>query len=71
MRWPWQSKIVQRSCWVWCPACRRDLNGDNESFVSDDERGVRYRCASCGLRTAFDFDLPAPVRIPGEWKDAA
>lgn len=70
MRWPWQPKPVQRTCWVWCPVCKHDLNGDDESFVSDDENGVHYRCASCGFRSLFDFDIaPVPVLMPGEWED--
>lgn len=55
-----------RTCWVYCPRCRRDLNGDNDSWVAYVNRMERYRCASCGFRSEFDFDPPAPVFL-GEW----
>lgn len=49
-----------RTCWVWCPICKRDLNGDSKSFVSDEEV-VTYQCATCASISTWDFDTPAPV----------
>lgn len=54
-----------RSCWVWCPFCRHDLNGDEASFISETEEGVvLYRCAGCGRESRFDFNPPVPVLFP-------
>lgn len=51
-----------RTSWVWCPICGRDLNGDSESFVSDEEF-VTYQCATCASISIWDFDAPAPIRL--------
>jgi hypothetical protein len=55
-----------RTSWAWCPKCRRDLNGDAISFVSDeaDSGGpVTYRCADCQTVSVWDFDAPAPLLL--------
>lgn len=54
-----------RTSWVYCPNCRRDLNGDNESFV-EDNRLVRYTCATCGFNSEWDFGAPVPLYY-GVW----
>lgn len=51
---------AQRSCWVWCPGCGRDLNGDDESFFSDDGAVVEYHCATCGAESTWDFGPSTP-----------
>ena len=56
-----------RTSWVWCPRCRHDMNGDNESFIQDVEGIVLYRCAGCGHESTFDFaHYPVPVCVRGE-----
>lgn len=62
------ARIQHRSCWVYCPRCRRDLNGDDSSFIdyathptfASFREFVHYRCASCGCETWWEFDTPAP-----------
>lgn len=47
---------------VCCPGCKADLNADDRSFVEDTDL-VRYRCVQCGMRSAWDFDTPVPIRV--------
>lgn len=56
---------ARRTSIAWCPGCRRDLNGDNDSFVAD-EILVRYTCATCGTNSVWDFDAPVPLYL-GRW----
>jgi hypothetical protein len=51
-----------RTSWAWCPRCRRDLNGDSESFDHEDG-AVYYRCASCACLSWWDFDAPVPLLL--------
>lgn len=57
---------AKRSSWVYCPNCRRDLNGDNESFVDDMGGLVRYTCTSCKANSEWLFDAPVPIHL-GIW----
>jgi len=60
----------RRTTWVYCPTCRRDLNGDDESYIDssgDWDQFEQYLCASCGFRSEFDFDAPVPLYL-GEWQ---
>jgi len=60
------SKLFEppRTCWVTCPVCRRDLNGDNLSFVGETpDLVVSYCCASCGCQSRFLFDTPVPILL--------
>lgn len=50
----------RKTCWVYCPGCRRDLTETPDAFVSDDEAGVLYRCP-CGRESLWDFDAPTPL----------
>lgn len=53
----------KQTCFVYCPGCRMELCA-SESFVSDDERGVAYKCTGCGTDSLWDFDsYPVPVRM--------
>lgn len=52
---------TKRTCWVFCPQCRHDLNGDDKSFVIELGSMVTYRCASCGHISRFFFDAPVPI----------
>jgi hypothetical protein len=54
-----------RTCWIYCPGCHRDLNGDNESFVEERDGLARYECATCGRLSSFLLDAPVPVYIGG------
>jgi transposase-like protein len=58
--------MTTRTSWAYCPKCRRDLNGDNDSFVDDMGSYVRYTCATCGFNSQWDFDTPVPVYLY-EW----
>jgi hypothetical protein len=69
----WLGLIVDepraRTCWVYCPKCRRDLNGDNLSFIylaeagTPPDRYAGYRCATCATVSRWDFDAPVPLLI--------
>jgi hypothetical protein len=51
-----------RTSWVRCPECKNDLNGYGcDSFISDDEAGVLYKCDACGHAVLWDFDCPCPI----------
>lgn len=52
-----------QTCFVYCH-CGAELC-NSESFVSDDDRGVFYRCTVCGEETWWNFDCPAPFKMPG------
>lgn len=54
----------KRTSWAYCSHCRRDLNGDDESFIEDAVL-VRYTCATCGTNSAWDFDTPVPLYVGG------
>lgn len=54
---------AKRTSWAYCPGCRRDLNGDNESFVDDCGTTVRYICATCGFDSKWDFNAPVPLYL--------
>lgn len=56
---------ANRTSWIWCPQCRRDLNGDDASLVSDADT-VRYTCATCGFNSEFLLDAPVPIYL-GVW----
>lgn len=57
---------MTRTSWIHCPQCRRDLNGDNESFVDDMGSEVRYTCATCNTNSLFELDAPVPIYL-GAW----
>lgn len=61
----WRDRAPRRTSWVWCPRCRRDLNGDDASFQRDDNGVVEYVCATCGHRSKWLFDAPVPVLLDG------
>jgi hypothetical protein len=64
--WPFQGTSVRpqvpRTAIAWCPRCRRDLNGDDESFAGDRDV-IHYRCATCGCLSWWDFDAPCPILL--------
>jgi hypothetical protein len=53
--------------WCWCPRCKQDLCS-NGSFLSDDERGVRYHCNVCHHDSTWYFDDIAPFVIDGKYQ---
>lgn len=57
---------MARTSWIYCPRCRRDLNGDNVSWVDNCGGMERYTCATCGFNSEFDLDAPAPIYL-GDW----
>lgn len=58
-------KPTNQTTWCWCPGCRDDLCS-NDSFLSDDERGVHYICTQCGTESWWDFDrFLVPVTVGG------
>lgn len=60
---------MARTSWIYCPHCRRDLNGDNDSFVDDMGSQVRYTCATCKTNSEFDLDAPVAIYL-GVWSAA-
>ena len=53
------SKLINRT-YCWCPKCKNDLVRD--SFISDEDGVVTYRCSNCGHETVWDFSIsPVPV----------
>lgn len=61
-----------RSSWVYCWNCKRDLNGDNSSYVREvgPYDYVWYKCASCGHHSVFDFGAPAAILLSkSAWVD--
>lgn len=57
---------ARRPSWVWCPSCRRDLNGDALSFQTDDGDVAVYGCFTCGLVTEWLFSAPVPILLKVE-----
>lgn len=55
-----------QTTWVWCPVCHDELTR-NGIVLSDDARGVFYRCAKCAGVSLWDFGAPAPLL---RWHDA-
>jgi len=55
-------RLPARTAIAWCPRCRRDLNGDDESFAGDKEV-VHYRCATCGCLSWWDFEAECPILL--------
>jgi hypothetical protein len=56
----------KRTCWIYCPECHHDLNGDSESYQFEWNASSCYLCANCGQRSAFDLEPPVPIHI-GVW----
>ena len=55
----------RQTTFCYCPSCYRELCA-GDSFVSDDDRGVQYRCERCGETSWWDFDTyPMPVLATG------
>lgn len=52
---------IQRT-FVYCD-CGNELTHSN-SFISDDKRGVHYKCINCGTESWWDFDNYGPVVVP-------
>ena len=53
------SKLIQRT-YCWCPKCNNDLVRD--SFLSEKDGVVNYKCSWCGHESVWDFGT-APVPI--------
>ena len=60
----------RRTCWAWCD-CGRDLNGDDDSFVSNNGDVVTYRCARCGDESRWLFNAPTPIRLRSDERSEA
>lgn len=65
----WQ-RNNKRYSWLYCPACKHDLNGDNESYQfqrltnvnGQDECFWFYKCANCSCESQWLLDVfPMPV----------
>lgn len=50
------------SCKVFCPKCKNELT-ENGKLISDDEKGVLYKCSKCGHYSLWDFDAPVPLLL--------
>jgi hypothetical protein len=62
----------KRYSWLYCPLCKHDLNGDNESFLKEDKDYWYYKCSNCGCKSKWLLDmLPIVVayqRIEGSMR---
>ena len=57
----------KRSCFVYCPKCRRDLNGDDKSWTHYEDPCLEfYTCASCGAKSRWNFCAPTPLLL--DWR---
>lgn len=65
MKVKWKRDI--RTCWLWCPNCHRDLNGDAKSFVRDTGDTWEYHCFDCGEDSVFSLAYPIPVLLTGDY----
>jgi len=53
----------EQHTFCYCPICDYELVG-SDSFVSDNRRGVTYKCLQCGCKSRWNFDMaPAPILI--------
>ncbi len=52
----------RQTCWVYCKRCRYELTASkrHQSCWHDQDGFVWYCCEQCGMRSQFDFDMPAP-----------
>ena len=48
-----------QNTFCYCPICKNELCSTN-SFVSDTEKGVTYKCSRCRCESLWYFDTPAP-----------
>jgi len=56
-------KKSKQKTFIWCPACNNEFVSSN-SFVSDEEGIVTYKCSRCGNMEKYDFDhFPIPVSL--------
>lgn len=56
--------MTKRTSWLYCPHCRHDLNGDNDSFIGEAAQHWFYLCAQCGVGSKFSLHFPVPVYVP-------
>jgi len=54
-----------RTSWIYCPVCRHDLNGDNESFVSMPDEVATFSCAACSHVSRWLMAAPVPLLLRG------
>ena len=50
------------TCKAYCPRCGDDLVSSPGTTFTDTDL-VRYNCGSCGTRSEWLFDAPAPLLI--------
>lgn len=60
------TKMAHRSTYCWCTECGNDLVRD--SFISDVEGMVNYKCTRCGSGSKWDFtSAPIPLVIESKF----
>jgi len=58
----------KQSCFCYCSECNNELCG-TDSFVSDVNGIVTYKCSKCKVVSQFDFNVaPVPILIEKENK---
>lgn len=58
------SKLVNRT-YCWCPKCKNDLVRD--SFVSEKDGVVHYKCSWCGHESMWHFTIaPIPILLKND-----
>ena len=61
------TKMINRT-YCWCPNCSNDLVRD--SFLSENEGVVNYKCSWCGHESIWHFGIaPVPILLDNrdEW----
>lgn len=56
-------KKRKQSTFIYCMECKNELVS-NDSFISDDDGIVTYKCSKCGRVGRYDFiHYPVPLLI--------
>jgi hypothetical protein len=56
-------KDQKRTSWLYCPICKHDLNGDNNSFLHEKDNHWFYKCSNCGCKSKWSLSFLTPICI--------
>lgn len=53
----------KRYSWLYCPLCHYDLNGDEDSFVKEDDDKMRwhFKCPQCSCTSTWHLYGMVPM----------